>query len=136
MTSARPMHLDGASIADEINKVAAGIQPDPATALNEVSFTLDSGVAYTIEQSDLNKTIVAAHASAQSIVAPVATGWTPGSTVRVVQVGGGALTFTAAGGVSISNLENHLTTLGENSVVYLMVVNANNWSAWGDFASS
>jgi hypothetical protein len=95
---------DGASA---IQTVATGF--DSAVAIP--TYNAQTGATYTFVLADTGKTVTASNASAQTYTIPptASVAWTANTTLRVLNLGAGVVTFAAGAGVTVTNTAQTLT---------------------------
>jgi hypothetical protein len=88
---------------------------------------------YTIAASDAGKIVTTTNSSAVTITIDTGT-LTAGQTFEVLQLGAGAVTFYAAGGVSINSLGSSLISAGQYSLVKVICIASDTYVLTGDLA--
>jgi hypothetical protein len=93
--------------ATAIQTVATGF--DSAVAIP--TYNAQTGTTYTFVLSDTGKTVTASNASAQTYTIPptASVAWTANTTLRVLNLGAGTVTFAAGAGVTVTNTAQTLT---------------------------
>jgi hypothetical protein len=96
---------DGASA---IQTVATGF--DSAVAIP--TYNAQTGATYTFALTDVGKTVTASNASAQTYTIPptASVAWPTGTTLYVINLGAGVVTFAAGAGVTVTNTAQTLQT--------------------------
>jgi len=96
---------DGASA---IQTVATGF--DSAVAIP--TYNAQTGTTYTFALTDVGKTVTASNASAQTYTIPptASVAWATGTTLYVINLGAGVVTFAAGAGVTVTNTAQTLQT--------------------------
>jgi len=87
--------------ATAIQTVATGF--DSAVAIP--TYNAQTGATYTFALTDIGKTVTASNASAQTYTIPpqASVVWVTGTTLNVVNLGAGVVTFAAGAGVTVTN---------------------------------
>ena len=87
--------------ATAIQTVATGF--DSAVAIP--TYNAQTGATYTFVLADTGKTVTASNASAQTYTIPptASVAWTANTTLRVLNLGAGVVTFAAGAGVTVTN---------------------------------
>lgn len=95
---------DGAAA---IQTVATGF--DSAVAIP--TYNAQTGATYTFVLADTGKTVTASNASAQTYTIPptASVAWAANTTLRVLNLGAGTVTFAAGAGVTVTNTAQTLT---------------------------
>lgn len=96
---------DGAAA---IQTVATGF--DSAVAIP--TYNAQTGTTYTFALTDVGKTVTASNASAQTYTIPptASVAWATGTTLYVINLGAGVVTFAAGAGVTVTNTAQTLQT--------------------------
>ena len=93
--------------ATAIQTVATGF--DSAVAIP--TYNAQTGATYTFVLADTGKTVTASNASSQTYTIPptASVAWTANTTLRVLNLGAGVVTFAAGAGVTVTNTAQTLT---------------------------
>jgi len=115
---------DGASA---IQTVATGF--DSAVAIP--TYNAQTGATYTFALTDVGKTVTASNASAQTYTIPptASVAWTASTTLRVLNLGAGVVTFAAGAGVTVTNTAQ---TLAQYQSARLVRTGLNAWTITPD----
>lgn len=119
---------DGASA---IQTVATGF--DSAVAIP--TYNAQTGATYTFVLSDTGKTVTASNASSQTYTIPptASVAWTANTTLRVLNLGAGVVTFAAGAGVTVTNTAQ---TLAQYQSAQLVRTGLNAWTVTPDSGAS
>lgn len=109
--------------ATAIQTVATGF--DSAVAIP--TYNAQTGATYTFVLSDTGKTVTASNASAQTYTIPptASVAWTASTTLRVLNLGAGVVTFAAGAGVTVTNTAQ---TLAQYQSANLVRTGLNAWT--------
>lgn len=115
---------DGASA---IQTVATGF--DSAVAIP--TYNAQTGATYTFALTDVGKTVTASNASAQTYTIPptASVAWPTGTTLYVINLGAGVVTFAAGAGVTVTNTAQ---TLAQYQSARLVRTALNAWTVTPD----
>jgi hypothetical protein len=115
---------DGASA---IQTVATGF--DSAVAIP--TYNAQTGTTYTFALTDVGKTVTASNAAAQTYTIPptASVAWTANTTLRVLNLGAGVVTFAAGAGVTVTNTAQ---TLAQYQSAQLVRTGLNAWTVTPD----
>jgi hypothetical protein len=113
--------------ATAIQTVATGF--DSAVAIP--TYNAQTGATYTFVLSDTGKTVTASNASAQTYTIPptASVAWTANTTLRVLNLGAGVVTFAAGAGVTVTNTAQ---TLAQYQSAQLVRTGLNAWTVTPD----
>lgn len=119
---------DGASA---IQTVATGF--DSAVAIP--TYNNQTGATYTFALTDVGKTVTASNASAQTYTIPptASVAWPTGTTLDVINLGVGTVTFAAGAGVTVTNTAQ---TLSQYQSARLVRTALNAWTITSDNAGT
>jgi len=119
---------DGASA---IQTVATGF--DSAVAIP--TYNAQTGTTYTFALTDVGKTVTASNASAQTYTIPptASVAWATGTTLYVINLGAGVVTFAAGAGVTVTNTAQTLQTYQSARLVRTAL---NAWTVTPDSGTS
>jgi len=115
---------DGASA---IQTVATGF--DSAVAIP--TYNAQTGTTYTFALTDVGKTVTASNASAQTYTIPptASVAWATGTTLYVINLGAGVVTFAGGAGVTVTNTTQ---TLAQYQSARLVRTALNAWTVTPD----
>jgi predicted aspartyl protease len=115
---------DGAAA---IQTVATGF--DSAVAIP--SYNAQTGTTYTFALTDVGKTVTASNAAAQTYTIPptASVAWAANTTLRVLNLGAGVVTFAAGAGVTVTNTAQ---TLAQYQSAQLVRTGLNAWTVTPD----
>jgi hypothetical protein len=115
---------DGASA---IQTVATGF--DSAVAIP--TYNAQTGTIYTFALTDVGKTVTASNAGAQTYTIPptASVAWAANTTLRVLNLGAGVVTFAAGAGVTVTNTAQ---TLAQYQSARLVRTGLNAWTVTPD----
>jgi hypothetical protein len=119
---------DGAAA---IQTVATGF--DSAVAIP--TYNAQTGTTYTFALTDVGKTVTASNASAQTYTIPptASVAWATGTTLYVINLGAGVVTFAAGAGVTVTNTTQ---TLAQYQSARLVRTALNAWTVTPDSGQS
>lgn len=89
-----------------------------------------TGTAYTLQTSDRGKWITSSNGSAVTITVP--TGLGVGFDCVIQQIGAGAVTISAASGVTVNNVDSHTGISGQYGIITLFAYAANTFVMSGN----
>ena len=106
-----------------IQTVATGF--DSAVAIP--TYNAQTGATYTFVLADTGKTVTASNASSQTYTIPptASVAWTANTTLRVLNLGAGVVTFAAGAGVTVTNTTQ---TLAQYASAELVRTGLNAWT--------
>jgi hypothetical protein len=109
--------------ANAIQTVASGF--DSAVAIP--TYNAQVGTTYTFALTDIGKTVTASNASAQTYTIPptASVTWPTATTLNVINLGAGVVTFAAGAGVTVNNTAG---TLSQYQSAALIRTALNTWS--------
>src|SRR5690606_37493209 len=136
-TAAELNALDGiTATVTELNYtdgVTSAIQTQlDAKAPATPSVNAQTGTSYTLQASDNGKIVTFSHADPITVTVPAGLG--AGFHCQVIQIGAGAVSFTADS-TTINNRQSHTSIAGQYGVVGLTAYAADTFALAGDTAS-
>jgi hypothetical protein len=96
-----------------------------------------SGTSYTLLEADAGKEIVFTSSSAVTVTVPAETtyNFTIGQTFAFFQKGSGAVSFTAAAGVTLRSKSSYVKISSQYAEVKITKIAADEWALTGDLSS-
>lgn len=116
----------GASVRVEAAVIAAKAPP--------LAIAQSSSVSYTFVIGDAGTYIQFTSASPISVIIPTnaSVAFVVGTTITLEQNGGGAITVSASGGVTLRSNGGKVTTNGQYAVISMVKVATNTWTLFGN----
>jgi hypothetical protein len=106
---------------------------DAQAMLANARVNAQAGTTYALVAADNGKVVTLNNAN--PITVTVSSGLGAGFNCVLIQKGAGQVTFSAAGGVTLNNRQNHTKTAGQKALVTLVADVADNFYLGGDTAS-
>lgn len=126
----------GALIGTAMTAARQWALPDASGTVSLVDYVIKNiaGTTYVPVISDDGPYIISTNAATQTVTIPTnaSVAFNIGAVLTFQQGGAGKVTFTPAGGVTITSKAGNLSTNGQNVVVQLIKTATNTWNLFGD----